>query len=39
MPPGSPSRTVVEVPGDHALKADLGAVGAAVRSWLSALPV
>jgi hypothetical protein len=38
MPPGSATRSVVEVPGDHALKADLGAVGAAVRSWLDALP-
>jgi predicted alpha/beta-hydrolase family hydrolase len=34
MPPEGPSRTVVKVPGDHGLKADLEAVGAAVRTWL-----
>ncbi len=38
MPPGGPGRTVVAVAGDHALQADPGAVGAAVRSWLAALP-
>ena len=37
MPPGGPARTVVEVPGDHGLKADLDAVGAAVGEWLSDL--
>jgi hypothetical protein len=26
---------VVKVPGDHSLKADLEAVAAAVRAWLS----
>jgi hypothetical protein len=37
MPPGSRQRVVVEVPGDHSLKADLPAVSAAVQSWLSDL--
>jgi len=35
MPPPGPSRQVVRVPGDHSLKADLEAVAAAVRVWLS----
>jgi uncharacterized protein len=35
IPPPGPSREVVRVPGDHGLKADPGAVGAAVRAWLS----
>ena len=34
VPPAGPSRKVVTVPGNHALTADLDAVGAAVRSWL-----
>jgi hypothetical protein len=34
MPPPGPSRRVVQVPGDHGLKADLDAVAAAVREWL-----
>jgi hypothetical protein len=34
MPPSGPNRTVVEVPGDHSLRTDLGAVGEAVRGWL-----
>ena len=34
MPPPSTTRRVVQVPGDHGLKADLGAVAAAIRSWL-----
>jgi hypothetical protein len=34
MPPSSPTRTVVQVPGDHGLKKDLEAVAAAVRDWL-----
>jgi uncharacterized protein len=34
MPPAGDSREVVQVPGDHALKADVDAVGAAVRAWL-----
>ena len=36
-PPQAPERTVVTVAGDHGLKADLPAVGDAVRSWLSGL--
>jgi uncharacterized protein len=35
MPPSGPGRTVVTVAGDHGLKADLPAVGDAVRDWLS----
>lgn len=35
MPPAGPGREVVEVAGDHSLKADLDAVGAAVRDWLA----
>jgi len=34
MPPESPTRTVVKVPGNHSLKTDLDAVSAAVRDWL-----
>jgi hypothetical protein len=34
MPPSSPTRTVVQVPGDHGLKKDIEAVAAAVREWL-----
>jgi uncharacterized protein len=34
MPPAGPRRTVVQVPGDHGLKADVEAVAAAVRDWL-----
>jgi uncharacterized protein len=34
IPPAGPQRTVVEVPGDHSLRADLDAVAAAVRAWL-----
>jgi predicted alpha/beta-hydrolase family hydrolase len=34
MPPPSPSRTVVQVPGNHSLRTDLDAVAAAVRDWL-----
>ena len=39
MPPEGPGRRVVEVAGDHGLKADTGAVGQAVAAWLSALPI
>ena len=41
IPPAAPPRrTVVEVAGDHALKSDVPAVGAAVREWLpTALPL
>jgi hypothetical protein len=34
VPPAGPAREVVTVAGDHGLKADLGAVAAAVRAWL-----
>ena len=34
MPPPGPRRTVVAVPGNHSLKADVGAVATAVRDWL-----
>ncbi|HET6697213.1 MAG TPA: alpha/beta family hydrolase [Gaiellaceae bacterium] len=37
MPPEGPRRTVASVAGDHGLKADLEAVGAAVRAWLALL--
>ena len=39
MPPEGASRMVVQVAGNHGLKSDLGAVGAAVRGWLSDLVV
>jgi len=35
IPPAAPRRTVIVVAGDHSLRADLDAVGAAVRAWLS----
>jgi uncharacterized protein len=34
IPPAAPGRTVVQVPGDHSLRADPEAVAAAVRGWL-----
>ena len=37
MPPAGGQRVVVEVSGNHSLKADLPAVSAAVQSWLSEL--
>jgi hypothetical protein len=37
MPPAGPRREVAQVPGNHGLKADLPAVGAAVRDWLGRL--
>jgi uncharacterized protein len=37
IPPAGPSREVVTVAGDHGLKADLEAVGTAVRTWISRL--
>jgi hypothetical protein len=37
MPPAGAHRVVVEVPGDHSLKADSPAVSAAVKTWLSEL--
>jgi predicted alpha/beta-hydrolase family hydrolase len=39
MPPPGPAREVATVPGDHNLKADLEAVAAAVKGWLSGLEV
>jgi predicted alpha/beta-hydrolase family hydrolase len=38
MPPHGPDRTVVEVDGDHNLKADVAAVAAAAGEWLRELP-
>ncbi len=37
IPPPGPHRIVAEVPGDHGLKADSGALASAVGGWLSAL--
>ncbi len=37
IPPGTKLRTVVQVPGDHGLKSDPGAVADAVRTWLRAV--
>lgn len=34
IPPAARSRTVVQVPGDHGLKKDLGAIADAVGAWL-----
>jgi len=34
IPPSTERRTVVQVAGDHSLRTDLGAVGAAIRAWL-----
>jgi uncharacterized protein len=34
IPPATKRRTVVQVAGDHSLRADLDAVGEAVRAWL-----
>jgi uncharacterized protein len=34
IPPATSLRTVVQVPGDHSLRADVDAVAAAVRGWL-----
>jgi predicted alpha/beta-hydrolase family hydrolase len=39
IPPVSTSRTVVQVAGDHGLKADLTAITNAVSTWLSHLDV
>jgi predicted alpha/beta-hydrolase family hydrolase len=35
IPPAAVQRVVVEVAGDHGLKTDLLAVGAAARAWLA----
>jgi hypothetical protein len=37
IPPPGPSRQVVKVPGDHALKADPRAVATAIGAWLAGL--
>ena len=37
IPPAAAGRTVVEVAGDHGLKADLQAVAVAARAWLAGL--
>ena len=37
IPPAAEGRTVVEVAGDHSLRTDLQAVGAAVETWLRAM--
>jgi predicted alpha/beta-hydrolase family hydrolase len=34
IPPATADRSVVEVPGDHSLRTDVGAVAAAVGGWL-----
>src|SRR5207249_12272822 len=34
MPPPGPNRTLVRVPGDHGLKADVDAVATVVGGWL-----
>lgn len=39
IPPASRNRTVVQVPGDHSLRADVQAVAAAVEVWLSRLAI
>ena len=35
VPPAAPGRTVVVVRGDHSLRSDADALGAAVRGWLA----
>jgi predicted alpha/beta-hydrolase family hydrolase len=37
MPPAAPGRTVVRVRGNHSLRTDLDAVGAAAQAWLAEL--
>jgi predicted alpha/beta-hydrolase family hydrolase len=37
IPPASAERTVIEVAGDHSLKADLPGLSAAVQAWLADL--
>ena len=36
IPPAGPTRTVVQVEGDHSLRTDPAAVAAAIRAWLPA---
>ncbi|WP_146900623.1 alpha/beta hydrolase family protein [Cellulomonas aerilata] len=38
MPPAAARREVVVLPGDHALRRETAALGAAVRGWLRSLP-
>jgi uncharacterized protein len=38
MPPAGPNRTVVELPGNHSLTADLNALRAEVQEWLASVP-
>jgi uncharacterized protein len=35
MPPDAPGRRVVQVPGNHSLRGDIGAIAAAVQAWLA----
>jgi predicted alpha/beta-hydrolase family hydrolase len=35
MPPAGPGRTVVEVPGNHSLRSNQGAIEEAIRPWLT----
>ncbi len=37
MPAAGPGRSIVAVPGNHSLRGDLEALGAAVRAWLRTL--
>ena len=37
MPPAAANRIVIQVAGDHSLRTDLTAVGAAITSWLNEL--
>jgi predicted alpha/beta-hydrolase family hydrolase len=37
LPPPGPQRTVMQVRGDHSLRADSAAVEAAVSAWLATL--
>lgn len=38
IPPAASNRTIVQVPGNHSLRTDLGAVADAVRAWLPSVP-
>jgi predicted alpha/beta-hydrolase family hydrolase len=37
MPEGGPTRTVVQVPGNHSLRTGLAAIGPAVSEWLASV--
>jgi predicted alpha/beta-hydrolase family hydrolase len=39
IPPASPHREVVQIAGDHSLKADTAALQAAVAEWLTSIPL